>query len=674
MKIQYLQISNILTFRYWERIEDAQKIVLNDGLNIVIGQNGAGKSTALEILNFLFKKILFRHYILDLDNYESRSQRSIEHARLVLQLGDHNGDNVIGYRLDANWSTETADRKILIEIELDDVDCRNIQFLRENSEKLKTVADKYSNQGFEEVGEPGLKLHIEVTISNNGTFIVKEGTNNSAFNYFVRFNYYSALLYLHNIENKTDILRELESPFVMISGYRNYQNFSSVISLATPSKKYLEGLKQVEFSKSFNGIEQNEPSVFSLVRIRCADIHFKSVLTSIDSEAALRAANSAGFISAINNRLERIGLKVRLEFVNQSKWEYAFSFYTMDNGAPIRDINSLSAGQKAIIHLVFETYGRADLNSGLVIIDEPELHLHYQFQHLYLAVLSDIMREQNCQYIIVTHSDAFINSNTIDSVTRFSLDMNNNCVVHSPDITASEKTLIRILDNTKSTYAFFGKKVVLVEGDTDRYFFKAVFQALHPTRSRDISILDIGGKGNFLGWRDFFQSFGVEVFYIGDFDNIFTLQRSGSENIIPITRDSTLNVVKERKLSEHFSSNGREWKERIQAVADRADSDPKGSYLESIELLSRYGRLFKITSSEVNHEVKSMVQDLGDIMAALRGDQIFILGLGSLEEYTGTRTKDIREVVRLCQDIEGWLQQDLDTVHEIKNIVTEICR
>jgi len=53
MKIEYLQISNILSFPHVEDISAAQQIIFDDGLNIIIGENGAGKSTALEVLNFL---------------------------------------------------------------------------------------------------------------------------------------------------------------------------------------------------------------------------------------------------------------------------------------------------------------------------------------------------------------------------------------------------------------------------------------------------------------------------------------------------------------------------------------------------------------------------------------------------------------------------------------------
>src|ERR1051326_8994671 len=132
-------------------------------------------------------------------------------------------------------------------------------------------------------------------------------------------------------------------------------------------------------------------------------------------------------------------------------WQYTFQFYDIRRDRPIGDINSLSAGQKAIIHLVLEAYGRGELKGGLVIIDEPEIHLHYQFQHEYLQVVRELNTDQKCQYILVTHSEALINSSTIAHVRRFSLEQNGTTKINAPILTTEEKDLIRILDNTRST-------------------------------------------------------------------------------------------------------------------------------------------------------------------------------------------------------------------------------
>lgn len=60
MKIISLQLSNILSFRHFDNVGDAEKISFDDDLNLIIGENGSGKSTALEVINFLFRRILYK--------------------------------------------------------------------------------------------------------------------------------------------------------------------------------------------------------------------------------------------------------------------------------------------------------------------------------------------------------------------------------------------------------------------------------------------------------------------------------------------------------------------------------------------------------------------------------------------------------------------------------------
>ena len=256
-------------------------------------------------------------------------------------------------------------------------------------------------------------------------------------------------------------------------------------------------------------------------------------------------ANALPFVRSINARLRVVNLKCKIRLVDMRTWQYSFEFLDTRRGQAISDINSLSAGQKAIIHLVFEAYGRGDLKGGVVVIDEPEIHLHYQFQHEYLQVINDLNRDQNCQYVLVTHSEALINSSTINSVRRFSLSPTGKTHIFSPHLTSGQKSLIRILDNTRSTYAFFAKKVVLVEGDTDRYFFRAVLQSRFRHLDQEIAILHIGGKGEFLKWADLFSQFGLEVSVIADFDYVTNLHFP-SERARSLRRPEAIESFKER--------------------------------------------------------------------------------------------------------------------------------
>ncbi len=277
-------------------------------------------------------------------------------------------------------------------------------------------------------------------------------------------------------------------------------------------------IKTRDFSKSLNANDQGEPSIFGLVRLRVAEKHFSLISGKMTDAECEQQANELPFIISINKKLKLINLECKIRLIELRTWQYAFEFLDLRRSKKLNDINSLSAGQKAIIHLVFESYGRGDLKGGVVIIDEPEIHLHYQFQNEYLQVIRELNKEQSCQYILVTHSEALINSSTINQVKRFSLTADGYTAIKAPTLTTEQRILIKILDNTRSTYAFFAKKVLLVEGDTDRYFFKSIIQEKYPEFEQEIAVLETNGKGNHQEWSALFTSFGLLVYGINDLD------------------------------------------------------------------------------------------------------------------------------------------------------------
>ena len=110
MKIRYLQISNVLSFRHYPNVSDAQRIEFDDSLNIVIGENGSGKSTVLEVINFIFKRVLYKQYNVDQDLFSRRSQIDQNERRNILQPA--NNRNFGEFRLNPNWDFEENDQVI----------------------------------------------------------------------------------------------------------------------------------------------------------------------------------------------------------------------------------------------------------------------------------------------------------------------------------------------------------------------------------------------------------------------------------------------------------------------------------------------------------------------------------------------------------------------------------
>lgn len=679
MKIRYLQISNILSFPHVENIEDAMQIVFDEGVNIVIGQNGAGKSTVLEVINFIFKKVALSQYTFNQDVYSRRTAVAPHEIKnIVIKHNDQS--SFVGFRLDPNWNTLNEDSKTRVCLALDSIDAQNIQTLATHFEQLRKVAEKYSNdvpvyqQNLPNVAEISIDVSF-LRASNTYSFSINHGGNDFAAIYLTKYNLFRELILINNQENPNETVSPLLESFALIGGYRNYNAFNNFASLSGQSiEQQIQGIRAIEHSKSANGIEQNEPAVFSLVRLLVAGYHFKHFGDSQLGADAEALANSQEFLAKINEKLNLINLKIFVKLIDKRNWQYSFSLIDTKRDLPIPDINSLSAGQKAIIHLVFEAYGRGELKGGVIIIDEPEIHLHYQFQCEYMRIIDEINKEQNSQYILVTHSDSLINSETIGKVRRFALDENRNTVIRSPVITEDQKGLVKILDNTRSIYAFFAKKVVLVEGDSDRYLFKAIFQELFPALSQEIAVLDMGGKGGYQRWRSFFESFGLSVYYIGDFDNVMSLEFPVGGKIIKSEEKSAIESrIKQRKLDNLTEQQRRDFSlafARLEADETKL-SRPRRDLWKPV--IDKFINFVSVSNVEIVRELRGQYPNIIEEIENKYSEGVFILKAGAIEEYIGGSHANLNHIADFCaNDLISWCSSSNPLVTEVRGIVETI--
>lgn len=522
MKILFLQISNVMSFKHHDDVSTSEKIAFFDSLNIIIGENGSGKSTALEVINFIFKRVLYRQSNLNQELYERRSTLPVNDRKQILLVTTSNSFNE--FRLDPNWDTPAAPQTIRIAIQLDAIDKKNIASLLAVRSQLTTSTAGFTTRKDSAATTCHDEYELDIVLNaaaNTFSVDVRKGAKDFGYEYLSDYNFFKDAIILHNQLNPRSPIPLLHESFTLISSYRNYHAFQPSISLkdSHPAMQMMQ-IRNSDYSKGLNTSDTSEPTIFGYVRLRVAEAHFDLISQRFSEQECEEKANELAFLKNINKRLEIVGLECKIKLLDLRQWQYRFEFTDKRRGKNLLDINNLSAGQKAIIHLVFEAYGRGFIKGGLVIIDEPEIHLHYQFQNEYLQVIRELNKDQHCQYILVTHSEALINSTTINQVKRFSLNKDGNTEIKSPELTTDEKTLIKVLDNTRSTYAFFAKKVLLVEGDTDRYFYKAIVQELYSRLDQEIAVLFIGGKGNFDEWTKLFEAFGLLVFRIADFDYI----------------------------------------------------------------------------------------------------------------------------------------------------------
>ncbi|RNI10074.1 ATP-dependent nuclease [Methanohalophilus portucalensis] len=143
----------------------------------------------------------------------------------------------------------------------------------------------------------------------------------------------------------------------------------------------------------------------------------------------------------------------------------------------------------------------ASSDSKLYILDEPDTHLHVKAQIELLNVL-ETLADRGCQVIFTTHSPFLINAVKPKQIKLLSQPTSNftklKCLEDKPD--ESDKILSDL--GIENIYLYFAKKIIIVEGDTEKEFLPLIYQKINNrTMNRDlIKVINTGGIKNIHGF------------------------------------------------------------------------------------------------------------------------------------------------------------------------------
>jgi len=179
-----------------------------------------------------------------------------------------------------------------------------------------------------------------------------------------------------------------------------------------------------------------------------------------------------------------------------------------------------------------ETSSRRSSKSTYFIFEEPELFLHPQAQKELFFSLVNLSKDES-QVILCTHSSSFIDLEFHKSI----------CIVKKDSIETGTKVLQYINDifedleekkkfnlsywiNPERSELFFAKKVILVEGQTDRTIIPMLAQSLDIFRY-DFTIIDCGSKNNIPLYANLLNKFRIKYCAVYDKDHQVGKDRNG---------------------------------------------------------------------------------------------------------------------------------------------------
>lgn len=186
--------------------------------------------------------------------------------------------------------------------------------------------------------------------------------------------------------------------------------------------------------------------------------------------------------------------------------------------------------KRSLVFSILRTYvERLNISNNnpdyLFLFEEPELYLHPNGQRILYNVLERLSIKD--QVFVTTHSPNFFSATAKETCfIKIYKDLSSN----PPCSKAKEINFVRdssykdafqIICYENSTPAFFSKKVLLVEGDSDLIFLKGISTLINEDYCFDktnIPIVRINGKNNIKRFINFYKHFDIEVFSLLDRD------------------------------------------------------------------------------------------------------------------------------------------------------------
>ena len=186
-------------------------------------------------------------------------------------------------------------------------------------------------------------------------------------------------------------------------------------------------------------------------------------------------------------------------------------------------------GLKEIISLLTFLY---DDEYNCIIFDEPELHLHPQFQSFFLNEIrkmagNPIEEHGKKLFFIITHSPYFLDLQSITDLEHILVCHNKHMPTFISDADLNEQdryVLKKFLPrfNTHHKQFFFSPNPVFVEGYTDQQIITLLFEKVGLNiAASGSSIIDVGGKDELAVFYKLCKKLKIDCRIITDYDAFF---------------------------------------------------------------------------------------------------------------------------------------------------------
>ncbi|SOY50703.1 RecF/RecN/SMC N terminal domain protein (fragment) [Cupriavidus taiwanensis] len=442
MLIKRVAVQNVRSFL------DRSELLLDGPISIVIGPNGGGKTNLLDTVVVMIRRYLFASM------YAAHAPTAEEPNRYEFRPND-----MLNQMILEKYSGHASEDQIIeLEVEITEKDLEGMRSMQQDAARLTELAGrKYANLNLRPA------LHWKLDDISVGTRVVYRLLNGSlqTTNEVISTSF---LQYLQMFEMDGRLREEfglspLSTPLVYLPVNRAASGFQSSVQLAGYNE--FEIKRHIDAASSRFGTQ-----IVGLAIGRLAQKY--RLLLEKDNGAAVRDFMRDPNLIELTRILGDLGYEWSLESINPMTNQYDIRLKKQGSSFLV---GAASSGERELLTYLFAVFA-LNVRDALIIVDEPELHLHPKWQRTLLNLFVELSSSTGNQFLFATHSPTFVSPESIQYVSRvFSKQQRSHIVRLNTSVLPDSKHLLNIVNSQNNERLFFADKVILVEGLSDRIFF-----------------------------------------------------------------------------------------------------------------------------------------------------------------------------------------------------------
>ena len=608
MKLRSIKIENVRSFL------EPQTLVVDGQIAILVGPNGGGKTNLLDTILLGIKRYLMPpKYLLH------QPQPQDQYYYRILS-----NDQLNGTYIDHYTGHEKSPQIIVIEFEMTNNDIVNMLQMKTDSSSILS-GEKYNvhdspSAKCKDWDLSALKLGDRVSLRIvDGTPKPSTPAERLFYSYLQSYEADNAVRQLGGREG-------LRETLLYLPVNRAAQDVSAEVTLAN--------VNPMEMKRQADAMHSKSPGGISSRAIAAIAQRFRSLERTHGPEA-LAVLKAEPNMERLTVALRDLGYEWDVECINETNNTY--TIVLKKQGSAFR-IGNASSGERQLLTYLLAIYA-LDIRDALILIDEPELHLHPRWQRALLRLFEQLSEDTGNQFIMATHSPTFISPSSVQYVSRVYSEAQRSRIVRlEPAVLPGTKHRFDAINSQNNERIFFADLVVLVEGPSDRM----VLEQLLSTRESKAGgggataeVVAVHGKMMFVHYASLLRASGVRCVIVADLDYI---QQIADDDI------KGLLVTNAKKVREAIADPSSIDGETIVQLID--SSVAAGKWVGSTEEWERIKRLRTKLKVDLTPEKQKKIDEY---LASKQSEGVFVLSKGALEAYlpAGHGRKDIDKLIEL---------------------------